>query len=202
MDSSLSQAPATVLRTSRLLLRPLQESDRAEFIRVQTSSTRHLSPWSPAMEPGQTFDELFSSMLARTLRGLSLESDYRFATFLHTGELVGMFNLNNVIRGVFQNAFAGWWLSVDSIGRGFGCEALPALLDHAFAEQPAGLGLHRVQANIIPANERSIRLAQRVGFRQEGLARGYLKIAGVWQDHMMFAKLAEEHQSRMQTTFQ
>lgn len=193
MDDTLSHPSARALRTARLVLRPLQESDRAEFVRVRRISVQHLLPWSPEMGPGETFESLFTQSLDRAARGLASDTDYRFAAFQHTGELVGIFNLNNVIRGVFQNAFAGWWLSADSTGRGFGYEALSALLDHAFAEQPGGVGLHRVQAGIIPGNLRSIRLAQRVGFREEGLARGYLKIAGQWQDHILFAKLSVEH---------
>jgi len=193
MNENEAQAAVPTIRTTRLHMRPLVESDRAAFVGVQSRSADHLRPWSPMMEQGETFDDLFNRVLQRSQQGLEAGSDYRFAAFDSAGHLVGMFNLNNVIRGVFQNAFAGWWLGVDSIGRGYGYEALSGLLGYAFDEQPTGLGLNRVQANIIPRNERSVRLAGRVGFREEGLARGYLKIAGEWQDHIMFAKLAVEH---------
>ncbi len=181
------------IRSPRLVLRPLIEADRAEFLRVLAVSRDHLAPWSPAMEPGETDDLHFSRQLARTNEGIARGSDYRFSAWQHDGRLAGTFNLNNIVRGAFQNAFAGWWLSVDATRQGYGFEALDALLTHAFRPVPHGIGLHRVQANIIPTNQRSVRLAERVGFRVEGLARAYLKIAGEWQDHVMFAKLASEH---------
>ena len=67
------------------------------------------------------------------------------------------------------------------------------MLDFAFAPPPTGIALHRVQANIIPNNAASVHVAQKCGFRLEGTAKRYLKIAGEWQDHAMYAKLAEEH---------
>ncbi|MGE3108013.1 MAG: GNAT family N-acetyltransferase [Phycisphaerales bacterium] len=185
----------TIIHTARLLLRPLAEADREAYCRAITLSHDHLAPWSPAATKQDTPDSQFSAQLARTIDGIARDADYRFAAWHDDGRLAGMFNLNNVIRGVFQNAFAGWWLSADSLGRGFAFEALNALLTHAFLPAPQGLGLHRVQANIIPANHRSVRLAERLGFRHEGLARAYLKIAGEWQDHLMFAKLAAEHRA-------
>jgi len=68
------------------------------------------------------------------------------------------------------------------------------MLDFAFSG--IGAGLHRVQANIIPSNLASLRLAERAGFRREGLAERYLNIAGEWQDHLMYAKTREEHSFR------
>ena len=94
---------------------------------------------------------------------------------------------------VFQNAYASWSVSADVAGSGLGTEGAQALLDLAFLPHPEGLGLHRVQANIIPANHASIRIAEKTGFRYEGLAKRYLKIGGHWQDHAMYAKLSDEH---------
>src|SRR5690606_24037911 len=123
-------------------------------------------------------------------RGLRLVAELRAE---RPGAIAGMFNLNNIVRGVFLNADASWQLAADATGRGLATEALGAMLDLAFAPPPRGLGLHRVQANIIPENARSVALATRCGFRREGVARAMLKIAGKWRDHIMFAKLAEEH---------
>jgi len=193
MESWIDQHGSPAVRTARLLLRPLQEGDLSEYVRVGRVSGEHLAPWSPAPAAGESLDDQFLRQLTRTRDGLARDADYRLAAWLADGSLVGMFNLNNVVRGVFQNAYAGWWLAADSVGRGYAAEALDALLGFAFAPPPRGVGLHRVQANIIPRNERSIRLARRVGMREEGLARAYLQIAGRWEDHIMFAKVAEEH---------
>jgi ribosomal-protein-alanine N-acetyltransferase len=83
-------------------------------------------------------------------------------------------------------------VSAEVVGRGLATEGVRALLDVAFAAPP-GLALHRVQANVIPDNVRSLRVAEKAGFRREGYAPRYLKIAGEWRDHVMFAILADEH---------
>ena len=72
-------------------------------------------------------------------------------------------------------------------------EAMRAMLDIAFAPEPEGLGLHRVQANIIPENAASLRVAEKLRMRREGMALRYLHIGGAWRDHIMFAITAEEH---------
>ena len=92
------------------------------------------------------------------------------------------------MRGPFQNAYAGWSVSAAAEGTGCATEGVRALLSLAFGE----LGLQRVQANILPRNYRSLRLAERVGMRREGLALRYLEIDGVREDHVMYARLAQE----------
>jgi ribosomal-protein-alanine N-acetyltransferase len=118
--------------------------------------------------------------------------DLRLAGFLDDQRLAGIFSLNEIVRGAFQNAYAGWRVNVELARQGYGTEGVQALVEQvAFAPEPRGLGLHRVQANIIPTNIPSIRLAEKCGFAREGLARRYLQIAGMWQDHLMYARLAE-----------
>jgi [ribosomal protein S5]-alanine N-acetyltransferase len=184
--------PALHLRTPRLVLRPLKEDDRAAFVRAQEVSSTFWAPWSPAADVDSA-DALFDRQLTRTLRGLETGKDLRLAAFLDDGRLAALLGLNEIVRGAFHNAYAGWRVAADVVRQGIGTEAVTALLDVAFAPPPCGAGLHRVQANIIPENAPSLRLAEKVGFRREGFARAYLQIAGQWRDHVMFAKVAEEH---------
>jgi ribosomal-protein-alanine N-acetyltransferase len=67
-------------------------------------------------------------------------------------------------------------------------EAVGLVVTHAFHD----LGLHRVEANIQPANQPSRALVQSLGFRQEGFSPRYLKINGEWRDHERWAVLADE----------
>jgi [ribosomal protein S5]-alanine N-acetyltransferase len=196
------------LRTPRLFLRPLEETDRAEFIRLHETSDSHFAPWSPLRKAGQTLGEYFIDELERArqveregtgLRRIAaLADDLQTAAgpALRAGAIAAIVNLNNIVRGVFENADMGWRVGAGFTNRGLGSEAVAGMLDLAFGPPPAGLGLHRVQANVIPENAPSLRLAAKVGFRQEGLARSMLRIAGRWQDHLMHAKLAEEHPLR------
>lgn len=182
-----------VIHTERFDLRRLRAADREEYVRVHSLSREHFAPWMPARAAGDSFEVLFERELAHTEAGWAAGSEARMAAVLPDGRLAGIFTLSQIARGPFQNAYAGWRVSVDQIGRGLATLGVTALLDLAFAPSPKGLGLHRVQANVIPTNHASLRVAEKTGFRREGLAKAYLEIAGSWQDHVMLAKLREEH---------
>lgn len=180
-------------RTERLLLRPLEPADRAAYIRMMDLSREHLAPWSPAEDPPLTAATRFERALARARDGFETGTACRLAAFLDDARLAGLFNLNNIVRGAFHSADAGWLVAADSTNQGLATEGVRALLEIAFAPAAAGgLGLHRVQAAIIPANLPSQRVAAKCGFRREGYARRYLKIAGRWQDHILVARTADE----------
>ena len=197
-----------LVRTARLVLRPPQPNDRAEYVRMHTVSEEHFAPWLPALSDigATSYDELFERHLARSAEGLVTGACLRLVALTHGGggRIVGCFNLNNIIRGMFLNADAGWHVSADAAGRGYATEAMSAVLTLAFLPEPlpaegapqrgtlCGLGLHRVQAGVIPENVRSIRVAEKLKMRREGVARRYLRIAGSWQDHIIFALTAEE----------
>lgn len=53
------------------------------------------------------------------------------------------------------------------------------------------IGLHRIEANIMPKNKASLGVVRKCGFREEGLSRKYLKINGIWEDHIHMVKLHE-----------
>ena len=109
------------------------------------------------------------------------------------GAITGCMSINNIVGGVFRNGMLGYWIGAPHVRRGYMGEALQLALRHAFR----GLGLHRVEANIMPHNDASIALVKRAGFRLEGLSRKYLKIAGRWSDHERWALLAEEWRPRL-----
>ena len=177
-----------------MTLRLMRQDDLAEFVRVNEVSAKHFEPWFPQRPPGETCSDLFMRQLERTIKGAADESEYRFVGIVPDGRIAAFCTLSQIFRGAFHNAYAGWSVNVEFIGRGYATEAVMAMLDFAFAPPPMGIELHRVQANIIPRNVASVRVAEKAGFRHEGIAKRYLKIAGEWQDHAMYAKLAEEHE--------
>jgi ribosomal-protein-alanine N-acetyltransferase len=71
-------------------------------------------------------------------------------------------------------------------------EAVKTLLPFAFGT----LRLNRVEAACMPSNAASIRVLESTGFVREGMARGYLKINGQWEDHLLFGTLACDHATR------
>lgn len=185
-----------VVRTERMVLRPLVMADRAEYLRLLEVSREHFAPWWPLPDPTKSMEVVFDEQVARTHSEELTGTGLRRVAVLHGGPMVALLNLSQIFRGPFQNAFCGWSVSAEHVGRGLASEAVWGMLDAAFAPAPRGLGLHRVQANVIPSNVASLRVAEKCGFRREGMAKEYLKIAGTWQDHVMFAKLTSEHAVR------
>jgi ribosomal-protein-alanine N-acetyltransferase len=96
-------------------------------------------------------------------------------------QLIGDCHFTNIVRGPFQAGHLGFSIARDREGQGLMRECLVTAIRHVFAE----LGLHRVMANYQPENTRSPRLLNQLGFEHEGIARAYLKIDGVWVDHVL-----------------
>uniref|UniRef100_UPI000EB3697A GNAT family N-acetyltransferase n=2 Tax=Pseudomonas TaxID=286 RepID=UPI000EB3697A len=99
------------------------------------------------------------------------------------GEVLGRCSYTNIVRGVFQACHLGFSLAAAAQGRGLMARALRVANQYCFEQ----LGLHRIMASHLPRNARSERLLESLGFEKEGYARAYLKIAGVWEDHVLRA---------------
>ena len=100
--------------------------------------------------------------------------------------IVGVINLNHIVRGTFQNASLVIMLESPT-GHGYMQQGLEQLLRLAFTT----LGLHRLEANIQPDNERSKKLVAACGFRFEGLSESFLFIDGQWRDHERWSACAD-----------
>jgi len=153
---------------------------------VLTRDRVFLDPWEPVR--GDAFFTL--DVQERGLARLREAEDLvDFGIFLEEDEeLVGRAQLSGISGAPFANAHLGYFVSEAHNGRGHATEAVRQAVEHAFVE----LGLHRVQAAVMPRNTASIRVLEKAGFREEGLALRYLKIAGVWEDHTLFAVTLEE----------
>lgn len=128
--------------------------------------------------------EAYREYLAR----LRSPSHQGYLLRLQDGELAGVINVNEIVRGVFQSGYLGFYAFVPHAGLGYMSEGLTLVMSEAFGRSR----LHRLEANIQPGNARSIALVKRLGFRREGMSRRYLKISGRWRDHQRWAITAEE----------
>ena len=102
--------------------------------------------------------------------------------------LVGTISLANVSRGAWQNATVGYFVDHEHNGKGYATEAVVLIAGIAFEQ----LGLHRVQAGVMPRNHASNRVMEKAGFRFEGYSPNYLQINGVWEGHNMYARTVED----------
>ena len=181
------QLPAIVGET--VVLRSPQMSDHAEWAALREASRNFLTPWEPVWPADDLTRSAFRRRIKRYAEDQRGDAAYPFFIFRKADNvLVGGLTLANIRRGCAQTASLGYWMGEPHARRGQMTAAVTAILPFAFGT----LRLHRVEAACIPANGASIRLLERTGFQREGFARQYLCINGVWQDHLLFARLRDD----------
>jgi ribosomal-protein-alanine N-acetyltransferase len=169
-------------------LRPLRRSDEAAWMRLRAVNAAWLEPWdatSPEPVTGRrpTFGQFVRTLDRQARSGTSLP----FAID-HAGELVGQLTVSGITYGSLYSASIGYWVAQQVAGRGITPTAVALATDHCFT----ALGLHRVEVNIRPENRPSLRVVEKLGFRDEGLRERYLHIQGAWCDHRTFALTTED----------
>lgn len=186
---SLLRREPPALKGSRVTLRFPRPADFREWSMLRQDSRAFLEPW----EPLWTADEFSRAGWRRRIR--RYREDYiagaaiPFLIFDNaSGSLLGGVTLGNIRYGVARSAQIGYWMGERHAGKGYMQDAIPTLISYAFGR----LRLHRIEAACIPGNARSIHVLEKAGFEREGLLRSYLRINGVWQDHYIFALIADE----------
>lgn len=183
--------------TQRLVLRQLTPAD-ADAVRDYGQRAREFQrPWDPVRPPDYWDVESVAARLGSELDHAG--QDRSLALYISRGAapdvIIGRVALNNIVRGAFQSCSVGYGLEPGATGRGYMTEALTELVRIAFDD----LKLHRIEANVIPRNTRSIAVAERCGFEAEGVSPRFLRIAGRWEDHLRMAKrngAMEQHDER------
>ena len=175
----------------RVYIQHLRDQDREAFVELRRASREHLEQWEPI--PPSGLDLYSAEAFDRELATTNTDRDQRFLIFeRETDALLGRIALTNIERGPFQNGRFGYWVGAGYEGKGYMTEALSLAVEHCFRTiEDGGLGLHRVCANIMPCNDRSRALLERVGFVKEGFSEKYLQIQGQWEDHERWAKTVD-----------
>jgi [ribosomal protein S5]-alanine N-acetyltransferase len=180
------QGIGPILRSQKTIVRPPNMDDFKAWVDLRKSSRAFLEPWEPEWQDDEFTRSAFRYRL-HIYNKLS-EEDRGQSLFIFDSSnlvLVGAININNMRRGVAQTATLGYWIGQDYARQGFMINTLHLVLPYCFDE----LKLHRVEAACLPDNQASIALLKKAGFEQEGYAKKYLKIAGSWEDHLLFARL-------------
>lgn len=172
-----------------VMLRPPRMADHREWAELRRASRDFLQPWEPTWPQDDLTRAAFRRRLALYTRDRDLGQGFAFFVFSQAdGALVGGVNLRNVMRGVAQSAQLGYWVGAPYARHGYISAGVRAVTGFAFRT----LGLHRVEAACCTDNEASHRLLLKVGFAEEGIARGYLKINGNWRDHLLFGLIGDD----------
>ncbi|EMY35461.1 N-acetyltransferase GCN5 [Arthrobacter crystallopoietes BAB-32] len=185
--------PATV-ECGDLLLRPISHRDKREWLQLRQRNAAWLAPWEASNpQPGAAlpgFGEMVRSLnrQAKLATALPWVIAERKAGVGREPVIVGQLTVSSIVWGSAMMATLGYWVDQASAGRGIAPTAVAMATDHCFG----ALGLHRMEINIRPENAASLRVVEKLGFRDEGLRPRYLHINGAWADHRSFALTAEE----------
>ncbi|AKT50218.1 GNAT family N-acetyltransferase [Arsenicicoccus sp. oral taxon 190] len=170
-----------------VLLRELRRRDQREWLALRRASWEWLRPWEPTLaRPGQTARP-YPAYLRHQTREARAGRLMPWAIEVE-GQLCGAVTVSQVFEGALWGASAGYWVAPTHAGRGIAPLALALACDHALTDR----ALHRIEINIRPDNHKSLAVAHKLGFRDEGLRERYLHIDGAWRDHRTFAITTED----------
>lgn len=186
---SVSADTGPAIHGDGVFLRTPQMADHAAWAALREESRPFLAPWEPTWPLDDLTRSAFRRRIRRYLQDIRDDAAYPFFVFRSSDHaLMGGLTLSNVRRGVTQSAALGYWIGEPFARQGHMSAAVSACLGFVFDQ----LRLHRLEAACLPTNAASIRLLEKVGFTREGFARRYLRINGMWQDHLLYAMLSED----------
>ena len=174
-----------------ITLRPLRLRDGRAWREVRLANREWLKPWDATLPPealsaSGEVPASFGQMVRRQRREAIAGRMLPWA--IATDRLVGQVTVGGISYGSVRSAYVGYWIDHRFAGRGITPRAVAMAIDYCFDV----LALHRIELNIRPENTASLRVAEKLGLREEGFRPAYLHIDGQWCDHRVFAVLAEE----------
>jgi len=179
----INDASGPVLKGPGVTLRPPRAVDHEPWAALRSASYAYLQPWEPLWPEDDLTRAAFKRRLSIYGREMEAGNAWPFFIFANSDRaLVGAITLSNVRRGVAETGTLGYWVGRSYAGRGYATAAARAVVAWACED----LNLHRVEAACVPDNAASRRVLEKSGFQLEGKARAYLKINGVWADHLLF----------------
>jgi ribosomal-protein-alanine N-acetyltransferase len=182
--------PAT-LTDGPITLRPLRMRDGPSWMESRRHNVDWLAPWEATPPGGAQVVGMSAAIFTAMTRRLRRDARQGLAlpfTIVHAGEFAGQLTVSGIVRGSLHSGQIGYWVDQRVAGRGVMPTAVALVTDHCFGP----VGLHRLEVNIRPENDASLRVVEKLGFREEGRRIRYLHIAGDWRDHVSFALVREE----------
>ncbi len=176
-----------MLENSFIRLVPAHPSLAGALADYYIRNREFLQPFEPVREEDFFTPEHQRSIIEGEVLAWEEKRGYRFyiCPAGQSGTIIGSIGLNNVVWGAFRSAYLGYKLDKDYINKGYMTMAVDLVTGYAFRE----LGLHRIEGNVMPRNRCSLRVLEKCGYENEGLAKCYLNINGVWEDHVHMVRL-------------
>lgn len=185
------------IQTERLILKILDTSFYRQQIVYQRNNKEHFLNIYPALT-----DDFYSEfhqmeVLRKEFQWAMDGFAYRYYIFSKEDsffkKIIGDISITNILGGNAKSCKMGYKLDKDEVGKGYMAEAMQKMIRFVFDE----LDLQRIEINIMPDNEKSIALAEKLGFLNEGTAYSYLKINGSWEDHTRFALIKAKYDGEL-----
>jgi ribosomal-protein-alanine N-acetyltransferase len=168
-------------------IRAIELSDAEALLRIYIRNRDFLRPFEPDRPPEFFTLDGQRARMHDAQAEASADRMRRYVILDNLDTIAGVITVSNIVRGPAQSANVGYWVDRERNGRGLASRALAAVVGEAFES----LGLHRLDAGVITDNIASRRVLEKNRFELIGLARNYLRLGGVWRDHLLFQRLAE-----------
>ena len=177
------------LTGERVFLRPPKRRDALKWQKLRMSSKSFLVPWEPSWDASSCTRRAYLRYFKNSNYLANMDRAYSFLIFKTDDKtLLGGINVGNVRRGVSQSASLGYWIGEKHSRNGYMKEALKLLIPSLFVD----LRLNRIEAATLEENIASKNLLKKIGFKKEGVLRKYLKINGIWRDHILYGLLEND----------
>lgn len=193
LDALTEHRWPVTLEHGDVVLRPFRRRDQEEWASVRHRNRAWLTPWdatNPVPDAGPTtFRQMVRALNRQGREGVGLP----WLICRRTGvggapPIVGQLSVSSIVYGSAQTASVGYWIDQAHAGHGITPTAVALATDYCFRV----MGLHRMEINIRPENAPSHRVAEKLGFRFEGVRQDFLHIDGDWRDHNAYALTAPE----------
>lgn len=185
--TGLPRRRSTLLACERIVVRPLRLSDESAWLDLRERNRAWLRPWEATLPGARPLPSMTFPAFVRLDKRLWRERSAINMVIEYDGALVGRVSITGIEWGSACNGSLGYWIDERHAGRGIMPRAVALLTKFAFQS-----GLHRVEIAARPENVSSLRVAKKLGFRDEGMRRKYLYIDGDWRDHRVFALTSGE----------
>ena len=172
------------MMTERLILKSPHEISAAELCRYYRANRDYAKEYEPVRKDTYYTEEYQSEALDTMCQEWVAQRSYRFFICLFD-QVIGTIALTNIVMGPFQSCFLGYGLDGKYTNQGYMTEALQRIIEFAFEK----VNLHRIEGNVMPKNLASRAVLEKCNFTCEGISKKYLKINGVWEDHIHYVLL-------------
>lgn len=180
------------IQTERLQLRILHPNEADKVLKFYSQNREFFEPWEP--ERDVNFYTLSYQRLSLSIEYNLMQQGklLRYWVFLKTdpSTIIGSVNYYNIVKGSYFTCQLGYKFDHCNLGKGYALESIRESMKILFSDYE----IHRIEANIMPSNLRSIHLVQKLGFQYEGLAISNIKINHKWEDHVRYAYINNEVQ--------